>query len=61
MWLVYLEHRGLQDSRVKVGYLGNWVPLESEGQKVEQDFRETRGSQDPKANRVTLVRWASQE
>lgn len=34
-----------------MGYLGNWVLLESEGQKVEQGFLGTRGSRDPKASR----------
>lgn len=51
VWLACLEHRGLRDSRVKVDYLGNWVPLENEGQKVEQGFLGPRGSQDPKASR----------
>lgn len=61
VWLACLEHRGPQDSRVKVGYPGSWVPLASEGQKVEQGFLGTRGSLDPKASRVTLARWAFQE
>lgn len=61
VWLACLEHRGLQDSRVKMGYLGNWVLLESEGQKVEQGFLGIRGSRDPKASRATRARWASRE
>lgn len=61
MWLAYLEHRDPQDLRVKVGYLGSWVPLANEGQRAEQGFLGTRESPDPKASRVTLARWASQE
>lgn len=61
VWLACLEHRGPQDSRVKVGCLGRWDPLASEGQKAAWGFLGTRGSLDPKASRVTLVRWDSQE
>lgn len=61
VWLACLEHRGPQDSRVKVGYPGSWVPLANEGRKAERGFLGTRGSLDPKASRVTLVRWDSQE
>lgn len=61
VWPACLEHRGPQDTRVKVDYLGSWVPLASEGQKVEWGFLGTRGNLDPKARRVTLVRWAFQE
>lgn len=61
VWPAYLEHRGPQDLRVKVGYLGSWVPPANEGQRAEQGFLGTRGSLDPKASRVTLARWASQE
>lgn len=61
VWQACLEHRGHRDSRVKVGYQGSWVPLANEGQRAEQGFPGTRGSLDPKASRVTLVKWASQE
>lgn len=61
VWLAYLEHRGPQDLRVKVGCLGSWVPPASEGQRAEQGFLGTRESLDPKASRVTLARWASRE
>lgn len=37
--------------RVKVGYLGRWDPLASEGQKAAWGFLGTRGSLDPKASR----------
>lgn len=61
VWLAYLEHRDPQDSRVNSGYLGSWVPLASEEQREELAFLGTRGSMGPKASRVTLVKWASQE
>lgn len=61
VWPACLERRGPQDSRVKAGYLGSWAPLASEGQREEQGFRGPRGSLGPKASRVTLARWASQE
>lgn len=61
VWPACLELRGPQDSRVKVGYQGSWVPLADEGPRAERGFLGSRGSQDPKASRVTLVRWASQE
>jgi len=61
VWPACLEHRGLQDSRVKVGYLGSWVLLANEGQRVELGFLGARGSLDPKASWVTLARWASPE
>lgn len=60
-WLACLEHRDPQDSRVKEDYLGSWVPPVSEGQRAEQGSPGARGSLDPKASRVTLARWASQE
>lgn len=61
VWPACLEHRGPQDSRVKMGYLGSWVLLASGGQRAEQGFLGPRGSRAPKASRVTLVRWASPE
>lgn len=61
VWPACLEHRGPQDSRVKVGYRDSQVLPANEGQRVEPGFLGARGSLDPKASRVTLVRWASQE
>lgn len=61
VWLACLEHRGPQDSRVRVGYLDSWVPTASEGPRAERDSLETRGSLGPKASRATLAIWASQE
>lgn len=61
VWPACLEHRGPQDSRVKVDCLGSWACLANEGQQVEPDFLGTRGSLDPKASRATLARWASRE
>lgn len=61
VWPACLERRGPRDSRAKVGYLGSWVLLANEGQREAPGFLGTGGNLDPKASRVTLARWASQE